>query len=613
MEEWVGQLWHRGVSRLAYDRYPHAAVTLEEMKVSIGMLFRAGGGMQHVRLAPASLRRVGGKGTWLQRLAGTQGRADTGWLEPEVLALPSRLDVFADRRLNRDLYLWLAMLSAHFTSSANWIASNCQATTLALSHFPGFQRRHRNLLNAHLDQRRSKATEPGLSALEEAVRHALHHGSPSLDADANARACAGLLNPVWLWIDATSASAAGMAVADGMPESSNQPERNSVTDATRRKTRPIANEQSRAPLVMPFRAEALMSWSEMVKLNRATDDEEDGNAQRAANDMDQISVAPDGQSLASRVRFDLDLPSSTEDDRPLGPGQKFPEWNYRSNQLQPAHCLVQVRQTRAAAPHTPHAALRAAAKTVRRQLETLRAAPGLLHGQDNGDDIDLDAWVRLQADTLGQQGMRNESPAVYARRSHQHRSLCTLLLADLSLSTDAYATQDSKVIDVIRDSLFVFGEALQAVGDPFAIWGFSSVRRHHVRMQHLKAFMDPWGEDARARVGAIRPGYYTRMGAAIRHATLELRDRPERQKLLLILTDGKPNDLDHYEGRYGLEDTRHAIQESRSAGAVPFCLTIDETAHDYLPMLFGSKGYHLVHRPQELARILTRTWAQLAS
>jgi nitric oxide reductase NorD protein len=102
------------------------------------------------------------------------------------------------------------------------------------------------------------------------------------------------------------------------------------------------------------------------------------------------------------------------------------------------------------------------------------------------------------------------------------------------------------------------------------------------------------------------------MGAAIRNATERLSVRPERQRLLLVLTDGKPNDLDVYEGRYGLEDTRHAIQEARYAGISPFCVTIDREAHQYLPMLFGTQGYALVRRPQDLVRQLTQAWASLA-
>ena len=167
------------------------------------------------------------------------------------------------------------------------------------------------------------------------------------------------------------------------------------------------------------------------------------------------------------------------------------------------------------------------------------------------------------------------------------------------------------MIDVIRDALFVFGEALHVTGDALSIQGFSSVRRSHVRMQHLKGFDEPWNTAAQARVGAIKPGYYTRMGAALRMATLALGARPERQRLLLILTDGKPNDIDVYEGRWGLEDTRHAVQEARTAGLLPFCLSIDEEAHAYLPHLFGREGWAQVRRPAELPARLAAAYAKL--
>jgi nitric oxide reductase NorD protein len=189
--------------------------------------------------------------------------------------------------------------------------------------------------------------------------------------------------------------------------------------------------------------------------------------------------------------------------------------------------------------------------------------------------------------------------------------LATLLLADLSLSTDAYATSNARVIDVIREALYVFGSALSGTGDAFEILGFSSVRRQHVRIQHIKGFHEPWSDAIHTRIGALKPGFYTRMGAAVRDATQRLSARPERQRLLLVLTDGKPNDIDVYEGRYGLEDTRHAIQEARAAGLIPFCVTIDHEAHQYLPMLFGAQGYALVHRPQDLVKHLTQAWTTL--
>ena len=606
MEEMVGRWWHHAISQLAQHSNPLATVYLKDVQKTIGIMFRSAGGSAALRLAPAAEQPVGGHRSWLQRVAGSATRADTAHLEPEVLALPAALSVFADASLNYDLYLWLALQGANYVHRQHWLADNVQATRTALQQFPGFSVRYARLLQAHLAQRGDPGRLRGRDAVAEVQVQSALRGDVCGMQDVNAAEVA----PVWLWVGAGAAVPATDA-RQGVPTAAANPSA-AKQDAKRRRSQRVQEGDGRNPLILPFRGEALMSWSEMVRVNRSTDDSDDGNALAAANDMDKLSVAPDGETLASRVKFDLDLPSSSADDLPLGAGIHLPEWDYRRSLLQPAHCAVQVMETRHAPPYVPAAALKLTAKRLRRRLEVLRDLPRPQHGQDSGDAIDLDAWVRFRTDHHGSTALRSDTPPVYTRRAQCERSMATLLLADLSLSTDAYATATERVIDVIRDALFVFGEALSATGDPFAIWGFSSVRRQHVRLQHLKSFDQPWSDAARARVGAIRPGYYTRMGAAIRHATLELAVRPERRRLLLLLTDGKPNDLDVYEGRYGLEDTRHAVLAARAAGLSPFCVTIDESAHDYLPFLFGRQGYALVHRPHDLINRLTQAWATVA-
>jgi nitric oxide reductase NorD protein len=167
------------------------------------------------------------------------------------------------------------------------------------------------------------------------------------------------------------------------------------------------------------------------------------------------------------------------------------------------------------------------------------------------------------------------------------------------------------VIDVIRDSLFLFSEALTATGDRFAMYGFSSLKRGHVRFNHLKSFEERYDSQARGRIQAIKPGYYTRMGAAIRYASTLLAAQPQRQRLLLLLTDGKPNDLDRYEGRYGIEDTRMALHEARQQGLRPFCVTIDIEANEYLPHLFGASGFAVIRKPEDLPKELPLLYAQM--
>lgn len=610
MEEWIGQKWHRIITRVAEPDRSDVQVTLEDMRRSIALLYRAGGGDTAVRVAPVADSRHGGPRGWLQRVAGSNIRAPMPVLDWETLALPAQLSVFDHREHNRDLYLWLAALAAVFEPSGDWVADNRAATARALQRFAGLRSRHARLVQEHLAQR------PALSSLradaapfEAAVQAALRgedHGPLFVAASQVA--------PVWLWLSAgQSASAAAPSGQAAACDDAARPEADPAAQERerRRRSRRVEHEKVRNPLLVAPKVEAINTWSEMVRLDRGTDDEADPNATAAANDMDQLSVARGEQTTASRVKFDLDLPSAANDDLPLGPGRKTPEWDWRKRVLLPDHCAVQCSVARPGEPYVAPQALRATARRVRRRLEVLRAAPRWQGGQTLGDEFDIDAWVRFQTEACT--GARhNDSPPVYLRRQRTERSLATLLLADLSLSTDAYATDHARVIDVIREALYVFGEALSATGDAFEMLGFSSVRRQHVRIQHLKGFGERWNDTVRSRVGAIKPGFYTRMGAAVRDATRRLSARPEHQRLLLVLTDGKPNDLDIYEGRYGLEDTRHAVQEAREAGLTPFCVTIDHEAHDYLPMLFGSHGYALVRQPKDLVQRLTQAWVTLA-
>jgi len=141
--------------------------------------------------------------------------------------------------------------------------------------------------------------------------------------------------------------------------------------------------------------------------------------------------------------------------------------------------------------------------------------------------------------------------------------------------------------------------------------GFSSRNRNHVRFHNIKTFKDKYDRDAIGRINAIKPGYYTRMGTAIRYASQLLTNEATTQKLLLILTDGKPNDLDKYEGRYGIEDTRMAVIEAEKMGLRPFCVTIDEQAEDYLPYLFGQQSYMVIRNAEELPRKLPMLYLRL--
>ena len=145
MEEWVGRQWHRFITRAADGRASHAPVRLEEMQRTIGLMFRAGGGGQGVRIAPAGTSRVGGARSLLQRIAGGGTHAVLGQWQADVLALPPEIGVFDEARHNRDLYLWLAALAAHLDPAQGWLAGHVAAAEAALAAFPGLRPRYARL------------------------------------------------------------------------------------------------------------------------------------------------------------------------------------------------------------------------------------------------------------------------------------------------------------------------------------------------------------------------------------------------------------------------------------------------------------------------------------
>jgi nitric oxide reductase NorD protein len=327
--------------------------------------------------------------------------------------------------------------------------------------------------------------------------------------------------------------------------------------------------------------------------------------------MDNITLAQDSTTTASKIKLDLDLPGELYDDIILGEGIRIDEWDYRKQLLQKDHCRLQVMCSRQAQAMELPARLRPQAHKIRRQFESLRPERHWLSRQNEGSELDLENYINFLTDR--KHGQVNCDTPVY-REIHNHsRDLSCLLLADLSLSTDAHVSNNARVIDVIRDSLYLFAEALTATGDRFALHGFSSRNRNHIRFYNIKGFNDNYDNSIRGYINAIRPGYYTRMGAAIRHATQLLEKENSTQKLLIILTDGKPNDLDKYEGRYGIEDTRMAVLEAEKLGLKPFCVTIDEKAEDYLPYLFGSRSYVLIHNAEELPRKLPLLYLRLTN
>ena len=613
MEEWIGGVWHKYITSKANTDFVHAKVSFSEVNKSVALVFRALGGASVKRVEAASPQDYFVRRSFLQKISGKNQQTSLAWQDNESLRLPESLAVFPTKSLNRDLYIWLAVLAAnHQGKFSHWAIDNQTLVVDVLAKYPSLKARYYRLAEAFVETRPAIDKLPqNEKMMEEAIITAmLLPGSVKQFPIVNYAPQA-----VYLWLY-PSAHVESLLLPEQDDDLLNEQKNErkvikSKTNSSRKKAERVDSGNEKDGMMI-FRLESMFSWSEFSKLDRGSDDsDEDEDSQRVAEDLDKITLTKQQQQQKSaRIKIDLDLPSASEDDLPLGEGIKLPEWNYKTAQLEKDRCLLQPMLPKNAIAKSLPAKLRKQANIIKAQFEQLQSVRYWLKAQVQGDELDLNAWLEHHVES---KVSASAEKGLYQSFRGNHRDLSCLLLADLSMSTDAHIDNDNRVIDVVRDSMLLFGEALQAVGDNFAMYGFSSVKRSHVRFSVLKNFNEAYTDNVRGKIQAISPGFYTRMGAAIRQATKVISEQKSSQKLLLILTDGKPNDIDHYEGRFGIEDTHQAIIEAKRLGIKPFCITIDQQAEDYLPYIFGSSGYTVILRPAQLPIRLPQLYHQLTT
>ena len=286
-------------------------------------------------------------------------------------------------------------------------------------------------------------------------------------------------------------------------------------------------------------------------------------------------------------------------------GIAYPEWDYRINAYRSHGAIVREREAEEGDGAWVDATLRrhaAVLRGVRRDFERLRPRRTALRRQLDGSDIDVDAVVAAFADRRG--GGASDD-RVYIDTRALRRDVAITLLVDTSASTDGWVAGDRRIIDVEKEALLIVGEALAALGDPHAILSFSGDGPARVEVRSIRQFDGhPTLADVRRRIAGLEPAGYTRAGAAIRHATAGLMRQAARHRLLLLLSDGRPNDVDQYEGRYGIEDTRVAVAEARLQGLYCYCLTVDREAPRYATRIFG-RDFAVLSRAERLPAVLT--------
>jgi len=286
-------------------------------------------------------------------------------------------------------------------------------------------------------------------------------------------------------------------------------------------------------------------------------------------------------------------------------GILYPEWDCNASMYRELGAVVHAQQ----APRGDivwadrvlgeHPAL---VRRVRREFERLKARRVRMLRQREGDELDLAACVRALTDaTAGDSSDDRLYMSVRAAR----RAIAIAVLVDVSGSTKDVVADGRSVIDIEKTTLLIASEAFDALGDSYSILSFSGVGAADVRVATLKGFSESNNETVRRRIAGIEAGGNTRLGAAIRHATAMLSAQPAGHRLLLILSDGKPNDVDRYFTTYAVEDSRQAIFEARADGIYPFCLTIDANDRDpYLARVFGAAGHTILRNPDHLPAAL---------
>lgn len=276
----------------------------------------------------------------------------------------------------------------------------------------------------------------------------------------------------------------------------------------------------------------------------------------------------------------------------------YDEWDYEKRKYKEKYCKVSFNNFNKSSPLYVKETLsnnKGTLEELKKMFSSVNNKLEQISRQSFGEDIDIDAvtdnFARIYA---GQSPSEN----IYLSKRKRRKDLSILILLDNSLSSDSYSN-DHRIIDIEKQSVILFGEAAKEYEINFQIDCFNSRTRNLCRYNTIKSFKENW-DTAKAKVGGIEPEGYTRIGPALRHAGALIEKEGTSKKWIMLLSDGKPNDYDKYEGRYGTEDVRQAIRELNAKNIYTFALAVESKARYYLPLMLGQDGYNILPQPSLL-------------
>jgi len=272
----------------------------------------------------------------------------------------------------------------------------------------------------------------------------------------------------------------------------------------------------------------------------------------------------------------------------------YNEWNFKRQHYHKNWCVLRELEVKPEYDDFVEITLlkyKGLLKSLRHTFEILRGEDKLLKKQVHGDNIDIDALVEAYGDMTSGMEMTDR---LFTKMHKEERNVAVIFMVDMSGSTKGWINEAE------RESLILLAEVLQILGDRFAIYGFSGMTRKRCELYKIKAIDEVYDDEIKARIANIQPQDYTRMGVFIRHMTRIFNGIEASTKLLITLSDGKPDDYDTYRGEYGVEDTRQALYEAHREGIHSYCITIDEQARDYLPHMYGAANYSVIDNVAQL-------------
>ncbi len=336
------------------------------------------------------------------------------------------------------------------------------------------------------------------------------------------------------------------------------------------------------------------------------------------NELDCELAGDDAQEIWTlETPFWLDQEGCTinelEGKEPISDPYHYHEWDYQVQLYRPDWVtLYERRQPRGQADAIDRIILEHKPVAHRiKQIIDLLTPEGVTRrrNMEDGDEIDVNAAVdAMIAIRMG----RQPNPRITMRNVINRRDLAVLVLLDLSASTnEAVEGSDKSVLALTREACALVATAINGIGDPFAIHGFASDGRHDVQYYGFKHFNQRFDDEAKSRLAGMQGGLSTRMGAAMRHSGQHLLRQPERKKLLLVITDGEPADIDERDPQHLRRDARKAVDELAAKGVMAYCLTLDPNADNYVKRIFGANNYTVIDHVQRLPEKLPLLFASL--